>query len=154
MKSASWNPAFDLRLVVLLFASILFFTGYKACWSNLGTRASTGGMMQIEPKPNPEDSGVGAGVASILAKEAPDHVRRMIRYLKAAKGFEPPKGYKGGRVFRNREGLLPPQKNYYEFDVHPLRPGVSRGAERLVVDQEKTVFYYTKDHYSSFCKIK
>ncbi len=80
------------------------------------------------------------------------HIRYTAR--RSAKHFNPPKGYKGGRVFRNREGILPKGKTYYEFDVYPNRPDVSRGAERLVVDQKKSVFYYTKDHYDTFVKIK
>lgn len=58
------------------------------------------------------------------------------------------------RVFKNYEGRLPQGKRYYEYDLHPATPGTSRGAERLVIHQEKSVFYYTRDHYNSFIKIE
>ena len=42
---------------------------------------------------------------------------------------------------------------YREWDVNPLRPGVNRGAERLVTGSDGTA-YYTDDHYATFKKIR
>jgi len=53
----------------------------------------------------------------------------------------------GGDRFGNREGLLP-EGNYRECDVNTLGED-SRGAERLVWDDEGNI-YYTGDHYESF----
>ncbi len=53
----------------------------------------------------------------------------------------------GGDRFGNREGLLP-EGNYHECDVNTLGED-SRGAERLVWDDEGNI-YYTGDHYESF----
>ena len=42
---------------------------------------------------------------------------------------------------------------YREWDVNPLRPGVNRGAERLVTGSDGSA-HYTDDHYKSFKKIR
>jgi len=53
----------------------------------------------------------------------------------------------GGDTFGNREGLLPEGK-YHECDVNTLGAD-SRGAERIVWDEDGNI-YYTGDHYESF----
>lgn len=68
-------------------------------------------------------------------------------------------GYEGGRTFLNLERHLPGTDQrgrritYREWDVNPLRPGVNRGAERLVTGSDGAA-YYTKDHYESFLEIR
>jgi guanyl-specific ribonuclease Sa len=68
-------------------------------------------------------------------------------------------GYEGGRTFLNIERRLPQadaqgrRVKYREWDVNPLRPGVNRGAERLVTGSDGSA-YYTDDHYDSFRKIR
>lgn len=70
-----------------------------------------------------------------------------------------PAGYEGGRTFLNVEKLLPQTDaqgrriKYREWDVNPLKPGVNRGAERLVTGSDGSA-YYTDDHYKSFKKIR
>jgi len=53
----------------------------------------------------------------------------------------------GGDTFGNREGLLPEGK-YHECDIDTLNAH-SRGAKRLVWDEDGNI-YYTADHYESF----
>lgn len=143
-----------LRSITLLTALfLLLLGGYKSCLkSSNPERVSGKGSSYV---PNSPKGGAGSGsIVTLALNKAPKHVRQMINHLKAVKHKNPPKGFKGGREFRNREGKLPKGKTYYEYDVHPLRPGISRGPERLVIDQNKTVFYYTKDHYNTFIKIQ
>jgi hypothetical protein len=74
-----------------------------------------------------------------------------------------PEGYEGGRTFRNlaRDGEQElPRKDdrrrpigYREWDIHPHRPGVNRGAERLVTGSDGSA-YFTRDHYRTFIKIR
>jgi guanyl-specific ribonuclease Sa len=73
-------------------------------------------------------------------------------------GGPPPAGYKGGGAFQNdgRGGgqVLPktgPSGNitYKEYDVNPLKPGVNRGTERIVLGSNGKA-YYTDDHYKTF----
>jgi ribonuclease T1 len=59
-----------------------------------------------------------------------------------------------GRVFHNREGLLPQaQRGYYrEYTVRT--PGArDRGARRIVAGREGE-YSYTEDHYRSFRRIR
>jgi len=60
----------------------------------------------------------------------------------------PPEGYVGGRVFQNREGRLPSDGEYREFDVDPHNGG--RNAERIIVEWQTKKAWYTGDHYRTF----
>ena len=151
MKRTQTVPATaapSLRLLPALLFSLLLFTAYRACEKIRPWAGTSGGPAHV----NPQEP--GGGIAVLSLQQAPRHVRQMVDYLRRARHLAPPRGYKGGRLFRNREGTLPRNRTYYEFDVHPARPGVSRGAERLVVDRQRQNFYYTTDHYRTFTQIK
>lgn len=66
---------------------------------------------------------------------------------------KPPAGFKGGTVFQNREGLLPKNVSYKEWDIARYQPGVNRGPRRLVTGNNNSA-YYTADHYASFIKMR
>jgi ribonuclease T1 len=58
-----------------------------------------------------------------------------------------------GKVFGNREGLLPDQDRGYYHEYTVETPGSDdRGARRLVTGEADEV-YYTGDHYESFVKV-
>ena len=61
---------------------------------------------------------------------------------------EAPEGYVGGRIFQNREGRLPSDGTYREFDVDPHEGG--RNAERIIVEWRTKKAWYTGDHYQTF----
>lgn len=83
----------------------------------------------------------------------PAYVLTTYDFIK--KHGDAPHGYYGGRAFQNREKRLPlrgkngAQVQYREWDVHPRRDGVDRGAERLVTGSDGTA-WYTADHYRTF----
>lgn len=87
----------------------------------------------------------------------PDKVTRVLDFVD--KNGDAMDGYEGGRTFGNFERRLPQTDDkgrrikYREWDVNPLKPGVNRGAERLVTGSDGSA-YYTDDHYSSFKKIR
>ena len=62
-----------------------------------------------------------------------------------------------GKVFQNREGILPSESSGYYHEYTVITPGSpDRGARRLVGGGAKTTpehVYYTADHYSSFCEV-
>ncbi len=84
--------------------------------------------------------------------QASSYVFDVLDYIEKHNGKAPP-GYVGGRVFSNYDRRLPINAYYHEYDVHPLRQGVNRGAERLVRGNDGTAFY-TQDHYRTFKRIK
>ena len=153
MKTRAASQGYGLRFLFLFLLSVLFFVGYRSC-SGISTMSGKPGRFSSTSPEGPKGGGAGVGIATLALSKAPRYVRKLVKYLKSTPHLHPPKGYRGGRIFRNREGILPKGKAYYEYDVHPYRPGISRGAERLVVDREKSVFYYTKDHYTTFFKLK
>lgn len=68
-------------------------------------------------------------------------------------------GYVGGRVFSNRERILPQRDaqhnpiQYQEWDVNPKVQGQNRDAERIVTGSDGRN-WYSNDHYKSFKEIK
>jgi ribonuclease T1 len=80
--------------------------------------------------------------------EVPEKARTVLVEIQRRKG-EPPPGYVGGRTFGNRERRLP-RGSYREYDVNPKKPGKSRGAERIVIEQRTGKAYYSRDHYETF----
>ncbi|WP_446666864.1 ribonuclease domain-containing protein [Flexivirga sp. B27] len=63
-----------------------------------------------------------------------------------------------GVVFDNREGILPAEDSGYYHEYTVITPGSdNRGTRRIVTGgsplTSPPVWYYTGDHYSSFCKI-
>lgn len=101
------------------------------------------------PKPTPAATAKPSGI--------PEKVLKVLKHVDEEQTA--PKGYEGGRNFLNLERLLPQKDSqgnrlkYREWDVNPLRPGVNRGAERLVTGSDGSAFY-TDDHYRSFKKIR
>jgi ribonuclease T1 len=57
--------------------------------------------------------------------------------------------YTGG-TFQNREGELPANASYNEYDVYPRARGAARDAYRIVVDRSTKVAWFTPDHYVTF----
>jgi ribonuclease T1 len=94
--------------------------------------------------------------ASKTAIDVPPYVLETLEYI--FEHNQAPDGYVGGKIFRNREGLLPnantngEKYQYREWDVHPRESGKNRGAEGLVTSNKNDA-YFTSDHYKSFIKL-
>ena len=87
----------------------------------------------------------------------PDKAKDIAKQVKSNNGA-PPKGYKGGRTYKNmplEEGAqkLPEGVNYREYDINPYVKGQNRGAERIVIGDDNSV-WYTNDHYYTFTQIE
>lgn len=81
----------------------------------------------------------------------PQEVKQALDTIKVGGLFPYPSD--DGKLFRNREGLLPkqPESYYQEYTVET--PGASsRGARRVVVGSGGET-YYTDDHYRSFKEV-
>jgi guanyl-specific ribonuclease Sa len=82
----------------------------------------------------------------------PEKVFKVIEEIKKKNGSAP-LGYQGGREFKNYDKILPTGIKYKEYDVNPYIKGKNRGAERLVIGADGSM-WYTADHYKSFVRIR
>ena len=91
-----------------------------------------------------------AVLPSMRASNLPVEARATLALIRAGGPFS---HALDGRVFANREELLPPaaRGTYREYTV--MTPGKrGRGARRIVAGK-CAEFYYTEDHYRSFIRI-
>jgi len=113
----------------------------------MDSRAESGAKLSID-----EDA-VEAGEAAVAFGPGTDKAWSVLDRV-LAKGSPFP-GFKGGSIFKNREGRLPHLDEdgvpitYREWDVNPYTKGVNRGEERLVTGSDGSA-YYTGDHYDTF----
>lgn len=86
----------------------------------------------------------------------PPETARIAALIRAGGPFKFAR--KDGSTFGNREGRLPKERRGYYREYTVLTPGVKhRGARRIVTGgnpaTDPPFWYYTKDHYESFCLI-
>ena len=89
-------------------------------------------------------------------KERIDNAKKIAKEVQENNG-KPPKGYQGGRTYKNfpknpGDQKLPEGNTYKEYDVNPKQPGVNRGTERIVIGSDGSV-WYTNDHYHTFYQL-
>ncbi|MFC6016584.1 ribonuclease domain-containing protein [Plantactinospora solaniradicis] len=60
--------------------------------------------------------------------------------------------YAGGQHM-NREGQLPLNATYYEYDVYPRNRGAARDAYRIVVNKATGATWFTPNHYTDFYRL-
>ncbi|GBL35132.1 hypothetical protein EMGBS15_07270 [Filimonas sp.] len=89
--------------------------------------------------------------------DIPQKVYEVLKYVK--QHGEAPRGYVGGREFKNREHQLASRSrsgsmiHYREWDVNPKQEGHNRGRERLVTGDDDRA-WYSDDHYTTFREVK
>ena len=89
--------------------------------------------------------------AEVALHQLPVEARSTLELVKAGGPFPYPQD---GRVFSNREKLLPLQSRGYYREYTVRTPGVrDRGARRIVAGRPGE-YYYTHDHYRSFRRIR
>jgi ribonuclease T1 len=92
-----------------------------------------------------------AFASEIPVAELPPEARATLALIEAGGPFPYPQD---GRVFSNRERLLPLEKRGYYREFTVRTPGVrGRGAKRIVAGA-RGEYYYTADHYRSFKRIR
>ena len=102
---------------------------------------------QLADEPSPPATGLQERALSDLPPEAADTWRLIER------GGPFPHPDDDGKVFGNREGLLPDHGRGYYREYTVATPGSDdRGARRLVTGEADEV-YYTGDHYESFVQV-
>jgi ribonuclease T1 len=92
-----------------------------------------------------------AFAGEIAGERLPVEARETLQRIKAGGPFP----YRqDGRVFSNREMLLPMKRQGYYREYTVRTPGTrDRGARRIVAGSSGE-YYYTDDHYRSFRRIR
>ena len=142
-------------LIFLCLLVTLFFAFPKSCeLSGPATLPAVGARVPVPNAPGAPPS-VDPTVPVIALSRCPEHVQRVVEHLRrSAPAWNPLKGFRGARIFKNYEGRLPGGTVYREYDVRAQLPGVRRGLERLVVSADRRQFYYSRDHYVTFTRIE
>lgn len=102
-------------------------------------------------------AGAPAGAAGSCALTSlPAEAMTTVRLIHSGGPFPHPRN--DGVVFRNRERQLPAESSGYYHEYTVDTPGAStRGARRVITGgtplTSPPVYYYTGDHYKSFCTI-
>ena len=100
------------------------------------------------------DSGQ-AEILSVPAASLPPEARETLALIRSGGPFP---YAKDGTTFFNREGLLPKQpRGYYREYTVPTPGARDRGARRIVSGGDPRwsgEYYYTRDHYRSFRRIR
>lgn len=85
-----------------------------------------------------------------IQKTIPKEAREVLQHIRTHNGT-PPKHYKGGRPYQNRDNALPQFDSagnpitYKEYDIFPKVKGQSRGSGRIVVGSDGKAYH--SDHY-------
>ena len=83
--------------------------------------------------------------------QLPPEARQTIRLIQRGGPFPYDRD---GVVFGNFEGILPRQSRGYYREYTVITPGSDdRGARRIVAGRNGE-FYYTRDHYKSFLRVR
>lgn len=138
-------------LFILCLLTLLFISSLRTCGRAHNTLLPA--VKATIPAPKPPPGNMDPALPLMALSQAPAYVQKGIQHLRSVQHWKPLAGHKGGRIFRNFEGLLPKGTTYREYDVRPFVAGVPRNAERLVVDASRRNFYYTADHYQTFTQI-
>lgn len=123
-----------------------------------GSQSSTASSTKPGPKPGPnsgsnkDDTKDATCAVDTLPQEADDVIDRILTDQDHIYSQH------DGKHFGNYEGRLPKERGDYYREYTVTTPGnSSRGARRIVVgggsENDPDVWYYTDDHYESFCEI-
>ena len=104
-----------------------------------------------------QDKSTGISSGNENNDSIPQKVYVVLKYILAH--HHAMDGYVGGRVFTNREKIVPQFDangnpiTYQEWDVNPKIEGQNRGTERILTGSDGRN-WYTDDHYKTFKEIK
>lgn len=134
-------------------AVVVLVAGY------FGVDAATGGDDSNDSQASSassESSDISAAGDSCAVDTLPEQADEVIDAILDGGPFD--HGDHDGKHFGNYESALPSENSSYYREYTVDTPGINhRGARRIVVgggsDTDPDVWYYTDDHYESFCSI-
>lgn len=139
-------------IIGLFIGKQIFRTDHASHTSLIQSSSSPAGVAQNEDKSNGISSSGNENNDSI-----PQKVYVVLNYI--LEHHHAMDGYVGGRVFTNREKIVPQFDakgnpiTYQEWDVNPKIEGQNRGTERILTGSDGRN-WYTDDHYKTFKEIK
>jgi guanyl-specific ribonuclease Sa len=139
-------------LAGLLLAKLLFVNNRTAVPVTTNTQTQQNNRENKNSNTNPAKEYPVAANQNIPAK-----VYVVLKFIK--ENNHAMNHYVGGRVFTNREKVLPETSGngdpirYQEWDVNPKIEGQNRGTERICTGSDGRS-WYTNNHYQSFTEIK
>lgn len=143
-----------IKRLAPLAITALAATGWIGSQAVDGSSDSSNRSSQPQDQGGNDEAGVGKDSCTYdsLPVEAQDQIEDILV------GAEPDDGAADGKHFGNYEGLLPKEKSSYYREYTVKTPGLNhRGERRLVVgggsETDPDVWYYTSDHFESFCSI-
>lgn len=142
-----------IGLLLGFFIGKQIFQSYNSTNTNsVNTTSNNSGISHTQNGNNEINNSIDNNNTGI-----PQKVYEVLKYIRANHQAMP--GYVGGRVFSNREKIVPQfddnnnQITYQEWDVNPKIEGQNRGIERILTGSDGRA-WYTNDHYQSFKEIK
>lgn len=98
----------------------------------------------------------GSGLPACALASLPPQAADTVRLVHSGGPFPYPRN--DGEVFGNREGQLPQQHRGYYHEYTVITPGASnRGMRRIITGgvplTDPAQYFYTGDHYDSFCEV-
>ncbi|WP_235892594.1 ribonuclease domain-containing protein [Mycolicibacterium hodleri] len=115
------------------------------------------GWALLRPNPSLSDpASTVAGVSTCRLSTLPPQVAVTVRLIQTDGPFPFPRT--DGVVFGNREGQLPEQAKGYYHEYTVITPGASNRSTRRIVTggsplTDPPQYFYTGDHYDSFCVV-
>ncbi|HEY3504806.1 MAG TPA: ribonuclease domain-containing protein [Actinocatenispora sp.] len=123
-----------------------------------GVFAVGAGVAQAQPAPAPAVHAVAApaAISDCSLSSLPTQASDTVDLIHSNGPFPYPDN--DGVVFDNREGVLPAESAGYYHEYTVITPGSSnRGTRRIVTGGTPVTdpphYYYTGDHYETFCEI-
>jgi ribonuclease T1 len=134
----------SVRLILLIiFGLFVLYVKVKTGGTN------SGGVSTPSAATAPSASSTTPVSTPESVQGVPDKAVKVLQYVRQNR--QAPEGYVGGRTFENREGRLPSDGDYREFDVDPHNG--QRNAERLIIEWNTKKAWYTGDHYQTFIPV-
>jgi|SRR6185437_3529220 len=140
-----------IGLVIGLYIGKQIFSTNKLSNPNINATSTQ------SQNPRKDNSGMVNSNDDIKGAAIPQKVYDVLKYIQS--NHHAMDGYVGGRVFTNREKIVPQADEngnpiqYQEWDVNPKVQGQNRGTERILTGSDGRA-WYTNDHYQSFTQIK
>ncbi|WP_345609763.1 guanyl-specific ribonuclease [Pseudonocardia adelaidensis] len=134
----------------MVIGVLLAVVALAGCQSAPSTAPPATGPAAAATSSAPDD-----GIADCAVADLPPEAHEVIEEIEAGGPYEHPRN--DGVTFGNREGLLPGEDPGYYREFTVETPGSSdRGARRIVTggpdERDPEHWYYTDDHYESFCE--